>query len=430
MYKIKELFLSAYRNQKGRKKYTRTIFFLMFVSMSICIGVNSIVKSIDDAAQGVVDKPLGRLLQIIDNSDDESLMNQIKENLEPLDMTGDIIRLIPFIGALWKNTDKILYSESASINLLSYFSGLDKYGMNGKYSNIEAGEILIPEYLYGMGDYSLYEYTSGSSLIGNDMTVSIHNYYNDEDYEYTFRIVGTYDNIHSSCINDMFFINDIQADKIYTQRHAGIEKEIEEQKEIYKDLWEQDPSLFDNYYTKHYIGVYVQGDYNTKDMQELLQSKMGMHSEPMQFPDESLLQYYQMILKISRVIVFMILTVAFISLVITIVTDLRQRTKEIAVDFAMGYQLKNIIAMFAFEKAIVVFQSGLAAFLCTGAAILGGNYFIQKCLPFYRRIIELKYDWKMVGTVFLILVLAALTSLILTALQIRKINLVTVMKSE
>lgn len=426
---IKELFLSALKNQKGRKKYTRTVFFLMFLSMAICIGVNSIIKSIHNSFQNVVDKPLGRLLQIIDNSEDDSFMNQLKEELEETGMIGDIVRSIPFIAATWQDTDKILYSENASIDLLSYFNGLDKYGMYGKYSDIEEGEILIPEYLYGMGDYSLYEYTSGSALIGKDITISVHNYYTEKDYEYTFRIAGTYDNINSACINNMFFINGLDADKIYTQKFIGIENEIEQNKIKYKELWEQDPSMFDNYYTKHYLAVYVKDGYSTKDMQDFLRNSMKIYSEPMQFPDESLLQYYQMILKISKIIVLMLLVVTFISLVITVLTDLRQRRREIAVDFSMGYCRRHIITMFTFEKAIIIFQSGLTAFLCTGAVILGGNYFIQKCLPFYRRTIVLKYDWSMVGIALLILFLAAAAGLFLTALQIRKINLAMVMKS-
>lgn len=432
MYQIKELFFAAFQNQRRRKKYTKTVFFLMFLSMVICIGVNSIVISIDGSIRNVTDKPLGKLLQIIDNTEDNSMINLLREELRGLDMIGDIGRLIPFLDVTWYDTENILYSETATVSVVAYFSGMDEYGMSGKYSDIEYGEVLIPEYLYGIGDYGLYEYTSGSLLIGKEIEISIHNNYNNKEYYHTLRIVGTYDNINSACINKFFFINDLQADEIYTQTNEDIEIDIEKMKELYKEELKKDPNMIDedNYYTKHYIGVYVKNRSDVKEIQELIDEVINEPSFVMQAPDQSLLQYFQMILDICRIVVLMLLVVAFASLAITTLTEIKQRNGEIAVHFAMGYSYKSIILMLALEKAIMLFWAGLLAFLFTGAGILGGNYFIHTCLPFYRRTIVLSYDWNIVGNAFLVLVFAALVSLFFAAVQVRKFNLADVMKSE
>ncbi len=432
MYQIKELFFAAFQNQRRRKKYTRTVFFLMFLSMVICIGVNSIVISIDGSIRNVTDKPLGKLLQIIDNTEDNSMINVLREELGGLDRIGSIGRLIPFLEVTWYDTEDILYSETATVDVVAYFSGMDEYGISGKYSDIAYGEVLIPEYLYGLGDYSLYEYTSGSLLIGKEIEISIHNNNNEKDYYHTLRIVGTYDNINSDCINKFFFINDLQADEIYTQTNEDIEIDIEKMKELFKEELKKDPNMIDedNYYTKHYIGVYVKNRSDVKEIQELIDETINQPTFIMQVPDESLLQYFQMILDICRIVVLMLLAVAFASLVITLLTEIKQRNGEIAVYFAMGYSYRGIILMLALEKAIMLFWAGLAAFLFTGAGILGGNYFIQTCLPFYRRTIVLSYDWSMVGSALLVLVVAALVSLFFTAIHIRKFNLADVMKSE
>ncbi len=432
MYQIKELFFAAFQNQRRRKKYTRTVFFLMFLSMVICIGVNSIVISIDGSIRNVTDKPLGKLLQIIDNTEDNSMINVLREELGGLDRIGSIGRLIPFLEVTWYDTEDILYSETATVDVVAYFSGMDEYGISGKYSDIAYGEVLIPEYLYGLGDYSLYEYTSGSLLIGKEIKISIHNNNNEKDYYHTLRIVGTYDNINSGCINKFFFINDLQADEIYTQTNEDIEIDIEKMKELFKEELKKDPNMIDedNYYTKHYIGVYVKNRSDVKEIQELIDETINEPTFIMQVPDESLLQYFQMILDICRIVVLMLLAVAFASLVITLLTEIKQRNGEIAVYFAMGYSYRGIILMLALEKAIMLFWAGLAAFLFTGAGILGGNYFIQTCLPFYRRTIVLSYDWSMVGSALLVLVVAALVSLFFTAIHIRKFNLADVMKSE
>lgn len=432
MYQIKELFFAAFQNQRRRKKYTRTVFFLMFLSMVICIGVNSIVISIDGSIRNVTDKPLGKLLQIIDNTEDNSMINVLREELGGLDRIGSIGRLIPFLEVTWYDTEDILYSETVNVDVVAYFRGMDEYGMSGKYSDIAYGEVLIPEYLYGLGDYGLYEYTSGSLLIGKEIKISIHNNNNEKDYYHILRIVGTYDNINSDCINKFFFINDLQADEIYTQTNEDIEIDIEKMKELFKEELKKDPNMIDedNYYTKHYIGVYVKNRSDVKEIQELIDETINQPTFIMQVPDESLLQYFQMILDICRIVVLMLLAVAFASLVITLLTEIKQRNGEIAVYFAMGYSYRGIILMLALEKAIMLFWAGLAAFLFTGAGILGGNYFIQTCLPFYRRTIVLSYDWSMVGSALLVLVVAALVSLFFTAIHIRKFNLADVMKSE
>jgi ABC-type antimicrobial peptide transport system, permease component len=432
MYQIKELFFAAFQNQRRRKKYTRTVFFLMFLSMVICIGVNSIVISIDGSIRNVTDKPLGKLLQIIDNTEDNSMINVLREELGGLDRIGSIGRLIPFLEVTWYDTEDILYSETVNVDVVAYFSGMDEYGISGKYSDIAYGEVLIPEYLYGLGDYGLYEYTSGSLLIGKEIEISIHNNNNEKDYYHTLRIVGTYDNINSGCINKFFFINDLQADEIYTQTNEDIEIDIEKVKELFKEELKKDPNMIDedNYYTKHYIGVYVKNRSDVKEMQELIDETINQPTFIMQVPDESLLQYFRMILDICQIVVLMLLAVAFASLVITTLTEIKQRNGEIAVYFAMGYSYKSIILMLALEKAIMLFWAGMVAFLFTGAAILGGNYFIQTCLPFYRRTIVLSYDWSMVGIAFLVLAAAALVSLFFTAVHIRKFHLADVMKSE
>lgn len=137
MYQIKELFFAAFQNQRRRKKYTKTVFFLMFLSMVICIGVNSIVISIDRSMKNVTDKPLGKLLQIIDNTEDNSMINTLREELGGLDTIGSIGRLIPFLDVTWYDTEDILYSETATVDIVAYFSGMDEYGISGKYSDIE-----------------------------------------------------------------------------------------------------------------------------------------------------------------------------------------------------------------------------------------------------------------------------------------------------
>lgn len=203
-------------------------------------------------------------------------------------------------------------------------------------------------------------------------------------------------------------------------------------KELLKEELKKDPNMIDedNWYTKHYIGVYVKNRSDVKEIQELIDETINQPTFLMMFPDESLLQYFQMILDICQVVVLMLLAVAFASLVITTLSETKQRNGEIAVYYAMGYSYKNIILMLALEKAVMLFWAGLAAFLLTGAGILGGNYVIQNCLPFYRRTIVLSYDWNIVGTAFLVLVAAAFISLFFTAVQVRRFHLADVMKSE
>ena len=74
-------------------------------------------------------------------------------------------------------------------------------------------------------------------------------------------MVGTYDNIRSSCMNDLFFINDEEADEIYTAMNRGWEKQIAEIARKYSEELKDNPDMLhqlaQNPYTRHYIGIYV-----------------------------------------------------------------------------------------------------------------------------------------------------------------------------
>lgn len=240
-FKIKSLAGLVRKNNKGRKKYKKLVSFLMIVCFIICTAVDWTIISLKKSMEDIAEKPLARQLEVMDNTKEGELYQQLKDGLEQEAGVGDVTWLIPFTQSAWNNTEEILYQKNVDIMLAAFFSGIKEYIISGDKEKLEKGEILIPEYIYGLGDLSNYEYISGKELIGKQISISVTNYNLNTEDTYTFDVVGTYDNICSSCMNDLFFINDEEADEIYTAMNRGWEKQIAEIARKYSEELKDNP---------------------------------------------------------------------------------------------------------------------------------------------------------------------------------------------
>jgi cell division protein FtsX len=425
--KIKSLAGLAYKNDLGRKKYKRTVFLLLTMSLFVCMGVFWTILSLEESMENISDKPLARQLQIIDNTDDDELYNIVKTELGGMEGIEDITRLIPFTDARWKDTGDIFYSSSAGIYLVAYFNGMDKYRVSGTNNSPQKGEIIIPKYLYGLGELNDYEYVNGEDFIGEEIKISVWNEFLEKNNVYTFQVAGTYDNINSQCMSDLLFINDEEADEIYTQKFSGVGKYITELKKQYREELKQDPTLLDdvieNPYTKHYIGVYVKSGYDIEKIKNKITDITGEISFEMQETDKSLIAYYQMIEKLCRLILLMLLSVTFANMIIMIVTDIKRRQKEIIIWQIMGYGKKDIVFMLIMEHIWISLKSFFTALILSLATITAVNYIIQNCLAFYRRVITINCQWDTVWMIAAIMAISVFISIFISVMYIKKYNL-------
>ncbi|MEI3225905.1 MAG: ABC transporter permease [Lachnospiraceae bacterium] len=415
-FKIKSLAGLVRKNNKGRKKYKKLVSFLMIVCFIICTAVDWTIISLKKSMEDIAEKPLARQLEVMDNTKEGELYQQLKDGLEQEAGVGDVTWLIPFTQSAWNNTEEILYQKNVDIMLAAFFSGIKEYIISGDKEKLEKGEILIPEYIYGLGDLSNYEYISGKELVGKQISISVTNYNLNTEDTYTFYVVGTYDNIRSSCMNDLFFINDEEADEIYTAMNRGWEKQIAEIARKYSEELKDNPDMLNqlaqNPYTRHYIGIYVKPGYSVDSVKQEIEKICGQKSFEMQEADENLVQYYNMIQEICRLIFVMLLSVLGVSTIIMLISDIKRRETEIFVWKTMGYRKRDIMYMLVMEHLVLVIKAFLTAIIVSVVFVFAVNYVIQNCLPFYRRTIVIQWQGNTLWMIGAILMVSAVIAII------------------
>ncbi len=160
MKKNVELFVLAYKNLKGQKKHSKLFILILTAPLLCCMLGNSLVKSFDNSLRTMCNRGL-----------EDKPFEQIRGDMEAVDGVGEVSRVtLPITGVL-ENRKEEFGSDHIQIAIRSSYKGLSDYAVSGKTENLEYGEIIIPEYLYGMGSFGNYEYTSGTELIGEEFLI-------------------------------------------------------------------------------------------------------------------------------------------------------------------------------------------------------------------------------------------------------------------
>ena len=81
-FKIKSLAGLVRKNNKGRKKYKKLVSFLMIVCFIICTAVDWTIISLKKSMEDIAEKPLARQLEVMDNTKEGELYQQLKDGLE------------------------------------------------------------------------------------------------------------------------------------------------------------------------------------------------------------------------------------------------------------------------------------------------------------------------------------------------------------
>lgn len=413
MKKNMELFILAYKNLKGQKRHSRILMWILMAPLLCCILGNSLVKSFDGSLRNMCSRGLGRLELI--NEVEGMPLEQVRDDMEAVEGVGEVSRVtLPMIGVL-TNMREELGSDNIKIGIRSAYKGLYDYAVSGKTENIEYGEMIIPEYLYGIGSFGNYEYISGTELIGKEFVINI-----DTGIELSFRVAGTFNNIKTGDLGSEFFIHPEQADEINARVTA---KHIEEYLKENPDDEAWIP-------TKH-IGVYIEEGYDIQAVCDKLYKAAGYYPTiACKVVDETMLMFYTFIAKIINIFVVMLTIVCFISIIMIISTELRKRLKESAVYMALGYQRKDMLKVFFCEKFLLCGKAMIYSSILTVLVLLTANYFLQNFMEFYKRYIVFQLDIKNFGKGFIIIAGAVATGMFVIAIRLRKTNISEIIRSE
>ena len=138
----------------------------------------------------------------------------------------------------------------------------------------------------------------------------------------------------------------------------------------------------------------------------------GQKSFEMQEADENLVQYYNMIQEICRLIFVMLLSVLGVSTIIMLISDIKLRETEILEWKTMGYRKRDIMYMLVMEHLVLVIKAFLTAIIVSVVFVFAVNYVIQNCLPFYRRTIVIQWQGNTLWMIGAILIVSAVIAII------------------
>ncbi len=429
---IRIVFSLAKLDGFGRKKLTRVLFFMTIFSVLIFLLVNSLISSLIISMEDIIHKPYGRMVNIIAGADSyNETMEYCKEIFSEEAGIGEVFWHIFEIDVEWENSD-ILGIQSQMMKVTTKIQAMDRYLVDGT-EELGEGEIWIPKYLYGLGNYNDYTYADGAELLGKEIILTVKNNYVEENKEYVFRVTGVYDNVKASTENSLFCLCERDALDIYEfktcyQNETYIREILKEAG--LDESWEGYQMNYESLRQPHYIGFYIKEKYSVSDISAKIEEATGESCFPFYERDETLIQYYQFIIDLSNIIVFILGVTTVIVLVVFVIRDLRTRYNQIAIRYAYGYSISLQVIAFIVEKIQVLAKAATTAIVITIVMIAAGNYIIQNIMPFYRRGIVLHLDWKAVEVVLTGILAGVLICVGCCINGIRKLNIVETLKRE
>lgn len=337
--------------------------------------------------------------------------------------------MVYYMSANVTNMQKEWGDGSILVMLKSEYKALEEYHVAGKTDQLLEHEIILPEYLYGIGSIGEYEYVSGSSYIGKELILE------NEDWEETFTVVGTYDNIRTGTNASIFYLCPSEADRL---NQKALDRVDEQNRKEYEELLEQYPqeereSLEETgpqLVNRHWIGVYVEEGYDLETVKKQIETMLGKFVLQIAQVNESMVQFYDFSAKLVRMFAGMLTIASLAGIFLVLGTEMKKRVREAAGYMAMGYRRFQITMMFLKEQMpYYIGAFGLAVFI-SGAVVAGMNYVTWHYMKFYKRYLEFTFSTGAVFGGLAILLAAVLFSLIIILWEMRRVSIVENLRME
>ena len=427
MKKIRQTLEISYIDRECRRKESSLLIVLICVTLFIFLMVNSMIKSIECGILDVVYQPYGNMYYIIVNHQNETRWDEWKSEIEQIEGVKQVFYHIMIVEGCWEESD-IVGTDSTMINMMTKIDSLDHYIVDGT-GELNKGEIIVPKYIYNLGEYNEYTYLDGKELIGRKINIGFVSEYDENIIrEYTFVVKGTYDNIKTMCSGDMFCVNEEDARVIYdTVKCQGQETYIHE---ILSEYGIDNETEYEQMLQPQYMGISISSGYDREEVKAEIEKTV--EEEPMDFMtmDENLVQYFDFIIFVGNIIATMLAIATVIVFIVSIRDDIRKRKKEFALRSALGYQTGLQVMAYIMEKFIICVKGWFFAYLAAGGIIWLGNTIIQKILPFYERNIQIKMTGISIFVPVIILISVFFICIIVSIPEIYRIRIIEILKRE
>ena len=389
---------------RSQKRYTRATLFFLMLSVIVFVGVNCIIGSIQDSIHTLEDKPDGRILVFVGREDQ---MRELKDYLEMeydnREALGDVFYLSSDNEICWEDSKEYMQEDFVNISIFSYFQEIRNYFCDGENRKPEAGEVVLPKYLYDMGVYDNVNYYDAGTLVGKNIEVTVRDV--EGKHTETLKVIGTYNNV-SSQMSNKFLMNDEQMLEWYLNLNGVTEKTIsryldnldEEQLEEIavciemEYLGDEEAFWLDWLGAEPYVCIYVKPEYNMEAIGEDIFEKTEMRALKYTVLDDSLLLYLDFLKLAGNLISGLLILTTMINITLMTSAEVSRREKDFALRCTQGFLKRDVIVILALEKFISFGLAVLGAVAVVGVLMFCGNYVIDQLFPFYLRYVELSYD--------------------------------------
>lgn len=423
--KLAKINLKTRRVKCGFQTAFIIVGLLVIVLVNLGIGL---IKNMNDVLYNVSQKGLMiHVVNILDEQDETKNYRKLLEyqkqdnRITYIDASEDTLGMdIQTI----EGCDIAWITEETRVNLTNERNYLEKFVI-GKM-NLSEDEIILPKYMFrtinnAQDEYGEIEYLDCEKYIGKTITVWIPTWiYTSTSFQkqggnnYQFKIVGVYDNVKQCTSGDEAYIN---RDKY---------KEMVYNSVIYGEG--VDESNFEAPDESYVVVVKEHKDVAPVE-EQLKKLKAGM-VRPQYYGGEEVEQTMQFIVLSGDAIGVLVLLWASISMMLSYLKDIRNRTSEYGLLKAVGYKEKDLSGILWMETLIIEMRAIIITLFVGEVLVLIINYLISTRGNILWKYLHAGYTWWQILLVVFVGIAVPSIAYIAGIKKIQKIEPIVALKSQ
>ncbi len=430
MQRIKDIIQSGLQDLDSQRKKNRVSLILIFLALVVYVGVNSYANSLSNSMNASINFFESR---IVIGSVEESQLDKKIELLK--NMYGDdervreIVACTPARGVDWIDAIDILYTDTAVLELFGCYEAIFDYDYKGEKRLPNEDEIIMPRYLCEMGIYDTKNLGDGDALIGKTIKLRYEIFNGRVSEEYELKVIGTYDNIKArtsgslgivsfEMLNDMQDMKNDLEEKLENEYIGEIEGEVGENGDY-------------EFNRQAYYSIYVKEGY---DVEEFMYEVEQATDNEVVFARYKILGsdiegYFEYVILIGNIISVMLLLVAVINIIISSISEVKDRKWEFALKMSMGYTRRDIIGIFFVEKLANMIKALLLSLFVIVLYCLAATFITNNYLEYWKREYIYTLNLENVIIALVLVVFAGLIGTLVARVSINDIKVAETLKA-
>ena len=427
MCKFKDIIRSGYEDFKAQKKKNRISFALIVISLLIFVGVNSAITSILKSVNATIYYPQARIAVHSFLEADGDVYEKAKEYFKNDKRVRDVFKTADYTQVSWKGVEEHFGEDEVNIGVESFCAPIAEYVKGGQVEELEIGEALVPKDIYGLGTFKENESYDGENFVGETIELTYQDIYGSDMKTYTFKVVGTYDNVSTKLDDDAIYVNPEIMEEF---NYLSYQMEVADYENFVGQITDMGVSA-DSYVVEYNkkIGIYVSEKYDIDEVLEDINEETGMYFNKVVSISEETYSFYAYIVYVANMVSFLLLVVAFLNIVISSMNEVKSRKWEFALKMSMGYTYRDILAIFSVEKGINMLKSLVVSVVAIGVLCAVGTFDFSHLMGRYNGLMSFTLDVKYVLLATLLVTIAAFSGVISGRNGLKNISVAETLKS-